>query len=65
MANPDPILFDEIRRGLAPIIVGAIYRDLPGIIGEGMNAVIVEQDIPMALSVSARVHNLQEAGSCA
>jgi branched-chain amino acid transport system ATP-binding protein len=60
MANPDLILFDEISLGLAPIIIGDIYRALPGIIGEGMSAVIVEQDITKALSVSARVYCLQE-----
>ncbi len=60
MANPDLILFDEISLGLAPIIIGDIYRALPGIIGEGMSAVIVEQDISKALSVSARVYCLQE-----
>ncbi|MDP5220061.1 ABC transporter ATP-binding protein [Ruegeria sp. 2205SS24-7] len=60
MANPDLILFDEISLGLAPIIIKDIYATLPGIIGEGMSAVIVEQDITKALSVSSRVYCLQE-----
>ena len=60
MANPDLILFDEISLGLAPIIIRDIYDALPGIIGEGMSAVIVEQDITKALSVSSRVYCLQE-----
>lgn len=60
MANPDLILFDEISLGLAPIIIKDIYDALPGIIGEGMSAVIVEQDISKALSVSSRVYCLQE-----
>lgn len=60
MANPDLILFDEISLGLAPIIIKDIYAALPGIIGEGMSAVIVEQDISKALSVSSRVYCLQE-----
>lgn len=60
MANPDLILFDEISLGLAPIIIKDIYEALPGIIGEGMSAVIVEQDISKALSVSSRVYCLQE-----
>lgn len=60
MANPDLILFDEISLGLAPIIIRDIYEALPGIIGEGMTAVIVEQDIAKALSVSSRVYCLQE-----
>ena len=60
MANPDLVLFDEISLGLAPIIIKDIYDALPGIIGEGMSAIIVEQDITKALSVSSRVYCLQE-----
>ena len=60
MANPDLILFDEISLGLAPIIIKDIYDALPNIIGEGMSAIIVEQDITKALSVSSRVYCLQE-----
>lgn len=60
MSNPDMILFDEISLGLAPIIIKDIYEALPGIIGEGMSAIIVEQDITKALAVSSRVYCLQE-----
>jgi branched-chain amino acid transport system ATP-binding protein len=60
MANPSLILFDEISLGLAPIVIRDIYAALPGIVGGGMSAVIVEQDISKALSVSSRVYCLQE-----
>ena len=60
MANPDLILFDEISLGLAPIIIKDIYEALPNIIGSGISAIIVEQDITKALSVSSRVYCLQE-----
>jgi branched-chain amino acid transport system ATP-binding protein len=60
MSNPDLILFDEISLGLAPVIIKSIYDALPGIVGEGMSAIIVEQDISKALSVSNRVYCLQE-----
>jgi branched-chain amino acid transport system ATP-binding protein len=60
MANPDLIMFDEISLGLAPIIIKDIYAALPDIIGGGMSAIIVEQDISKALSVSKRVYCLQE-----
>ncbi|AKS47184.1 amino acid/amide ABC transporter ATP-binding protein 2, HAAT family [Octadecabacter temperatus] len=60
MSNPDLILFDEISLGLAPIIIKDIYDALPGIIGEGMSALIVEQDISKALAVSSRFYCLQE-----
>ncbi len=60
MANPDLILFDEISLGLAPIVIRDIYAALPGIVGGGMSAILVEQDVTRALSVSARVYCLQE-----
>ncbi|MEM7752109.1 MAG: ABC transporter ATP-binding protein [Pseudomonadota bacterium] len=60
MANPELILFDEISLGLAPVIIRQIYEAMPGIVGEGMTAMIVEQDIAQALKVSSRVYCLQE-----
>lgn len=60
MANPDLLLLDEISLGLAPVIIKSIYEALPGIVGGGMAAVIVEQDIGKALSVASRVYCLQE-----
>ncbi|WP_068300823.1 ABC transporter ATP-binding protein [Pararhodobacter sp. CCB-MM2] len=60
MANPELVLMDEISLGLAPVIIRQIYEALPGIVGEGLTAMIVEQDIAKALSVSQRVYCLQE-----
>jgi len=60
MSNPELVLMDEISLGLAPVIIRQIYDALPGIVGEGLTAVIVEQDIAKALSVSSRVYCLQE-----
>jgi len=60
MSNPELILFDEISLGLAPVIIKSIYDALPDIVGGGMTAMIVEQDISKALSVSSRVYCLQE-----
>lgn len=60
MANPELILFDEISLGLAPVIIKSIYDALPQIVSQGMTAMIVEQDISKALSVSSRVYCLQE-----
>ncbi|MES0811370.1 ABC transporter ATP-binding protein [Roseibium sp. SCPC15] len=60
MSNPELILFDEISLGLAPIIIKSIYDALPEIIGGGMSAVIVEQDIAKALRVAGRVYCMQE-----
>jgi branched-chain amino acid transport system ATP-binding protein len=60
MANPDILLFDEISLGLAPIVIKSIYEALPNVIGEGMSAIIVEQDITKAIAISDRVYCLQE-----
>ncbi len=60
MANPKILLLDEVSLGLAPVIIRDIYKALPGIVGGGMSAVIVEQDITKALAVSSRVYCLQE-----
>lgn len=60
MSNPEILLFDEISLGLAPIIIKSIYDALPSIVGDGMSAIIVEQDISKALAVSQRVYCLQE-----
>ena len=60
MSNPELILFDEISLGLAPVIIKSIYDALPGMLGHGMTAIIVEQDISKALAVSSRVYCLQE-----
>lgn len=60
MANPQLILFDEISLGLAPVIIDSVYQAIPEIIREGVSAVIVEQDISRALSISSRFYCLQE-----
>lgn len=60
MANPELILFDEISLGLAPVVINDIYRALPDIVGQGMAAMLVEQDISRALTVATRVYCLRE-----
>ena len=60
MANPELILFDEISLGLAPVVIRQIYEALPGIVNDGMTALVVEQDITKALSISSRVFCLME-----
>jgi len=60
MSNPDIILFDEISLGLAPIVIKQLYDVMPTIIGDGIGAVVVEQDINKALSIANRVYCLSE-----
>jgi branched-chain amino acid transport system ATP-binding protein len=60
MSNPELILLDEISLGLAPIIIKSIYEALPDVVGGGISAVIVEQDIAKAMEVSDRMYCLSE-----
>lgn len=60
MSNPDLIMFDEISLGLAPVVINSIYAQLPQIVGQGMTAIIIEQDISRALATASRVYCLQE-----
>ncbi|MGV1837307.1 ABC transporter ATP-binding protein [Rhizobium rhizogenes] len=60
MGNPDIIMMDEISLGLAPVVIKTIYQALPDIIGTGVSAIIVEQDIGRALSVANSMVCLQK-----
>ena len=60
MSNPEVIMFDEISLGLAPIVIKQIYDALPGIISDGLGAIVVEQDISKALAVADKVYCLSE-----
>jgi branched-chain amino acid transport system ATP-binding protein len=52
MSNPDLILLDELSLGLAPIVIKDIYDMLPKIVGHGLTAILVEQDVTRALASS-------------
>ena len=60
MANPELILLDELSLGLAPIVIKDIYDLLPKIVGHGMSAILVEQDVTRALGTVDRFMCLQE-----
>lgn len=55
MANPRLILLDELSLGLAPIVVKQVYAALPAVTGAGTTALVVEQDIGLAMEVADRV----------
>lgn len=54
MSNPELILLDELSLGLAPVVIKDIYDLLPRITGDGMTAILVEQDISRALAAASR-----------
>jgi branched-chain amino acid transport system ATP-binding protein len=60
MSNPELLLLDELSLGLAPIIIKDIYELLPRITGDGMTAILVEQDVTRALNSGSRFICLQE-----
>jgi branched-chain amino acid transport system ATP-binding protein len=60
MSNPKLLLCDETSLGLAPIVVKDIYEALAKITGEGLSAVIVEQDVGLAQRASSRLYCFQE-----
>jgi branched-chain amino acid transport system ATP-binding protein len=49
-AAPSLLLLDEISLGLAPVVVGELYRTLASLRESGATLVIVEQDLQRALS---------------
>jgi branched-chain amino acid transport system ATP-binding protein len=60
MSNPDLILLDELSLGLAPIVIKDIYALLPRIVGNGLTAILVEQDVTRALATAQQFLCLQE-----
>lgn len=60
LANPELILFDEISLGLAPVVINDVYAALPDIIGSGISAILVEQDIERARKSSDTLVCLRE-----
>jgi branched-chain amino acid transport system ATP-binding protein len=60
MSNPDLILLDELSLGLAPVVIKDIYELLPRITGNGLSAILVEQDVTRALATANRFMCLQE-----
>ena len=60
MSNPELILLDELSLGLAPIIIKDIYELLPKIVGTGLSAILVEQDVTRALATANHFLCMQE-----
>jgi branched-chain amino acid transport system ATP-binding protein len=60
MSNPELILLDELSLGLAPIVIRDIYALLPKVVGGGLAAILVEQDLVRALQTAQHFLCLQE-----
>jgi branched-chain amino acid transport system ATP-binding protein len=55
LANPRVLLFDEPSEGLAPLLVDLVTRTIAGLREEGLSAVLVEQNLHVALALADSV----------
>jgi len=61
MSKPDFLLLDEPSLGLAPIVVGDLFKALAKVRGTGVGLLIVEQNVRVSLRHADRGY-LLEAG---
>jgi branched-chain amino acid transport system ATP-binding protein len=59
MSNPELLLLDEPSLGLAPIMVGRIFKTIKEINNEGVTVLLVEQNAKAALRLSHRGYVLE------
>jgi branched-chain amino acid transport system ATP-binding protein len=56
MTNPRLLLLDEPSEGLAPVFVTEIRQIIDQLRQEGLSILLVEQNLPLALTVSDRIY---------
>ena len=60
MARPSLLLLDEPSLGLAPAIVGDMFRAIRHINASGTSVLLVEQNVAMAMKLAHRAYVLEE-----
>ncbi|HLC42726.1 MAG TPA: hypothetical protein VJO34_14020 [Methylomirabilota bacterium] len=56
MTNPELLLMDEPTEGLAPLLVREVGRVISELKSRGLSILLVEQNLPLALSLADQVH---------
>ncbi|HEY3920165.1 MAG TPA: ABC transporter ATP-binding protein [Stellaceae bacterium] len=60
MAEPRLLLLDEPSLGLAPAVVGEMFRAISLIQSEGVAILLVEQNVAQAMEIAGRAYVLEE-----
>ncbi len=61
MSRPRLLMIDEMSLGLAPVAVDRLLGAIEGVHAKGVTVLLVEQDVPVALSISQHAY-VVEAG---
>ncbi len=59
MGQPELIMFDEPSLGLAPTIVGEVFKVIKRLNEEGMTILLVEQNVAVSLKLAAQAYVLE------
>lgn len=60
MGDPKVLILDEPSQGLAPIIVDQIFDLIPRLAAQGVQILLVEQDVGRGLEVSSRTYVIEK-----
>jgi branched-chain amino acid transport system ATP-binding protein len=60
MGNPDLLLLDEPSEGLAPLVVGALLRQLKTLKESGATVLVSEQNLRFATELADRLYIIEK-----